>query len=108
MTGNVAQVFLTDDWGRALQGIHTALRPGGSLVFEARCPERHAWQEWAVDVDPVTLDVADIGLLERRQEVTDVGLPFVSFRYTYRFLVNVREAPDRPGREFMFVTERSA
>ncbi|KJE22451.1 Methyltransferase domain [Frankia torreyi] len=140
MTGNVAQVFLTDDdWSRALQGIHTALRPHGHLVFETRRPERHVWEEWVVDVDPVTLDIADIGLVERRLEVTDVSLPFVSFRYTYRFLtdgvvvtsdstlrfrsrgevesslvahgyrvLDVREAPDRPGREFVFVAERAA
>ncbi len=138
MTGNVAQVFPDDDWGQALQGIHTALRPGSHLVFETRRPERRAWEEWAVDVDPVTLDVADIGLVERRQEVTDVCLPFVSFRYIYRFLtdgvivasdstlrfrsrgevesslvangyrvLDVREAPDRPGREFVFIAECS-
>ncbi|WP_163554190.1 class I SAM-dependent methyltransferase [Candidatus Frankia alpina] len=135
MTGNVAQVFLTDDdWAQALQGIHTALRPHGHLAFETRRPEFHAWAQWAVDVDPVTLDIADIGPVERRLEVTDVGLPFVSFRYTYRFLadgvvvtsdstlrfrsrdeveaslvahgyrvLDVREAPDRPGREFVFI-----
>ncbi|WP_235949514.1 SAM-dependent methyltransferase, partial [Candidatus Frankia alpina] len=140
MTGNVAQVFLTDDdWDRALQGIHAALRPHGHLVFETRRPEFHAWAQWAVDVDPVTLDITDIGLVERRLEVTDVGLPFVSFRYTYRFLtdgvvvtsdstlrfrsrgevesslvahgyrvLDVREAPDRPGRELVFIAERSA
>jgi hypothetical protein len=57
---------------RALQGIHTALRPGGHLVFETRRPERRAWEEWAADVEPVTLNIADIGLVERCQEVTDV------------------------------------
>lgn len=42
MTGNVAQVFLTDeDWARALLGIHAALRTRGYLVFETRRPE---WQ----------------------------------------------------------------
>jgi ubiquinone/menaquinone biosynthesis C-methylase UbiE len=36
MTGNVAQVFLTDeDWAQALHAIGTALRPRGYLVFEA-------------------------------------------------------------------------
>jgi SAM-dependent methyltransferase len=39
MTGNVAQVFLTDnDWAQTLQGIHTALRPNGYLVFATRRP----------------------------------------------------------------------
>lgn len=139
MTGNVAQVFLTDDgWRRTLQGIHTALRPGGYLVFEIRRPERRAWEEWAVNAAQITRDVPGIGSVERRLEVTDVSLPLVSFRYTYRFLadgavvtsdstlrfrsrdevetslvangyrvLDVREAPDRPGREFVFIAERA-
>jgi SAM-dependent methyltransferase len=139
MTGNVAQVFLTDaDWGQALAGIHAALRPGGYLVFETRRPERRAWEDWAADAGPVTLDVPGTGSVEQRREVTDVSLPFVSFRYTYRFLadgavitsdstlvfrhrdevessllahgyrvLDVREAPDRPGREFVFIAERT-
>ncbi|MHA6621244.1 class I SAM-dependent methyltransferase [Pseudonocardia sp. DLS-67] len=138
MTGNVAQVFLTDDeWARTLRGIHAALRPAGHLVFETRRPERRAWEEWAVDVAPVTVDVPGTGPVERRFEVTAVDLPLVSFRNSYRFLADgavltssstlrfrgrdeveadlvaqgyrvrdVREAPDRPGREFVFVAER--
>jgi SAM-dependent methyltransferase len=139
MTGNVSQVFLTDnDWAQALQGIHAALRPHGYLVFETRRPERRAWQEWAMDIAPITLDIPGIGPVERRLEVTHVSLPFVSFRYTYRFLtdravvtsdstlrfrshdevesglaangyrvLDVREAPDRPGRELVFIADRS-
>src|SRR6266545_2234587 len=103
-----------------------------------RRSERHAWEEWAADIDPVTLDIPGSGQVERCLAVTDVSLPFVSFRYTYRFLVDgavvtsdstlrfrsrdevesslaangyravdVREAPDRPGREFVFIAERS-
>jgi SAM-dependent methyltransferase len=138
MTGNVAQVFLTDaDWGQALTGIRAALRPGGYLVFETRRPEQRAWEDWAADTGPVTLDIPGTGWIERRHEVTDVSLPFVSFRCTYRFLadgavitsdstlvfrhrdeveasllahgyrvLDVREAPDRPGREFVFIAER--
>lgn len=140
MTGNVAQVFLTDDdWAQTLQAIHAALRPNGCLVFETRRPERRAWQEWAADTDPVTLDIPGIGPVEQRLQVTDVSLPFVSFRHTYRFLadgavvtsestlrfrsrdevesslaangyrvIDVRDAPDRPGREFVFIAERSS
>ena len=139
MTGNVAQVFLTDDdWDRTLRGVRAALRPGGYFVFETRRPEFRAWEEWEQDTDPVTVDVPGAGLVERRMESTDVRLPFVSFRYTYRFLVDgvtvtsestlrfrgrdelesslsghgyrvldVREAPDRPGREFVFVASAS-
>lgn len=139
MTGNVAQVFVTDaEWDRALQGIRRALRLKGNLVFEIRRPEHRAWEQWAADVDPVILDVPGSGPVERRLEVTDVSLPFVSFRYIYRFLVDnvvvtsdstlrfrgrdevelslaangfraidVRQAPDRPDREFVFIAERS-
>ncbi|WP_432923189.1 class I SAM-dependent methyltransferase [Microbispora sp. CA-135349] len=140
MTGNVAQVFLSDDdWTRALRGVRGALRPRGHLVFETRRPERRAWEEWASDTDPVVLDLPEAGVVERRFEVTDVSLPLVSFRYTYTFLSDgavvtsdstlrfrdrdevetslvangyrvrdVREAPDRPGREFVFVAQRTA
>ena len=140
MTGNVAQVFLTDaGWGQALAGIHAALRPGGYLVFETRRPERRAWEDWAADAGPVTLDIPGTGPVEQRREVTDVSLPFVSFRCTYRFLadgavitsdstlvfrhrdeveasllahgyrvLDVREAPDRPRREFVFIADRTS
>src|SRR5690606_32165052 len=47
MTGNVAQVFLTDaDWSATLRGIRQATRPGGRLVFETRDPARRAWESW--------------------------------------------------------------
>lgn len=139
MTGNVAQVFLTDDdWTRTLRGVRSALRPGGHLVFETRRPGYRAWEEWAADCAPVTLEVAGIGPVRRRHEVTAVSLPLVSFRYTFEFLadgtvvtsdstlrfrdrdevetsllgngyqvMDVREAPDRPGREFVFLARRT-
>ena len=89
MTGNVAQVFLTDeDWTRVLRAIGAALRPRGYLVFETRRPERRAWEEWAADTGPVTLDIPGSGPVEQRREVTAVNLPLVSFRYTYRFLAD--------------------
>ncbi|HLV57333.1 MAG TPA: class I SAM-dependent methyltransferase [Natronosporangium sp.] len=47
MTGNVAQVFLTDeDWQATLRAADTVLRPGGRLVFETRDPAAKAWLEW--------------------------------------------------------------
>ena len=139
MTGNVAQVFLTDaDWAHAVAAIGAALRPRGYLVFETRRPERRAWEEWAADAGPVILDVPGCGRVEQRGEVTAVHLPLVSFRYTYTFLadgavlishstlrfrgrdelesslaaqgfrvLDVRDAPDRPGREFVFIAERT-
>ena len=139
MTGNVAQVFLTDEgWARVLRAIGAALRPRGYLVFETRRPERRAWEEWAADTGPVTLDIPGSGPVEQRREVTAVNLPLVSFRYTYRFLadgavvtsdstlrfrgldelesslaaedyqvLDVREALDRPGREFVVIAQRA-
>jgi ubiquinone/menaquinone biosynthesis C-methylase UbiE len=139
MTGNVAQVLLADDdWAQTLQGIYAALRPGGCLTFETRRPERRAWEDWATTYAPVTLDVPGIGAVARSYELTSVDLPYVSFRFTYRFLadgtvltsdstlrfrshdevastlsahgyrvLDVREAPDRPGREFVFIAQRT-
>ena len=140
MTGNVAQVFLGDeDWARVLRSVGAALRPGGYLVFETRRPERRAWEQWAADTGPVTVDLPGTGPVEQRREVTRVDLPLVSFRYTYTFLadgtvitsdstlrfrgreelesslaahgyqvLDVRDAPDRPGLEFVFITQRTA
>jgi SAM-dependent methyltransferase len=139
MTGNVAQVFLTEhDWAKTVQGVHAALRPDGYFVFETRRPERRAWEEWAADAAHFVLDIPGIGPVQQRREVTHVSLPFVSFRYTYKFLVDgvvitsdstlrfrsrdevestlvthgyrvldVREAPDRPGRELVFIAQRT-
>jgi ubiquinone/menaquinone biosynthesis C-methylase UbiE len=137
MTGNVAQVFLGDDWTATLHGIRGALRDSGYLVFETRRPERRAWEEWAADNGPLIRTVPGIGQVERRMEVTRVALPYVSFRYTYTFAsdglevrsdstlrfrsraeveesladngfttLDVRDAPDRPGREYVFVAQR--
>lgn len=139
MTGNVAQVFVSDEeWARTLRAIGDALRPGGHLVFETRRPERRAWEGWAADTEPVTRDVPGVGVVRRWLEVTAVNPPLVSFRYAYRFasgdgesvtsdstlrfrgreevesslaaqgfrVMAVRDAPDRPGLEFMFVAER--
>ncbi|MGI9157265.1 MAG: class I SAM-dependent methyltransferase [Marmoricola sp.] len=138
MTGNVAQVFLTDDgWYATLAGLRDALREEGHLVFETRRPECRAWEEWAVDTGPLVRDVLGEGMVEQRREVTEVALPYVSFRFTYTFAsdghvvtsdstlrfrsrdeieeslsvsgfstLEVREAPDRPGREFVFIAQR--
>lgn len=135
MTGNVAQVFLTDDdWTRTLSAVRNALRPGGHFVFETRRPERRIWEEWAEDDDRTVVELPETGRVERVFALTDVRLPFVSFRLTYRFLaddtvitsdstlrfrdhdeltesltatgfrvLDVRDAPDRPGCELVFV-----
>jgi SAM-dependent methyltransferase len=138
MAGNVVQQISTDeDWAATLDGIHAALRPGGHLVFETRRPARRAWEDWPGD--PVTLTVPDVGPVTRSLALTDVRLPYVSFRCDYRFhaddttvtsdstlrfrdqdevaddltahgyhVLDVRDAPDRPGREFVFLARRGA
>ena len=140
ITGNVAQVFLTDqDWIATLRGIRASLTLHGFLVFETRRPERRAWYDWALDTEPVIRDLPGVGQVEQRSEVTDVVLPLVSFRQWYRFVRDdqvisssstlrfrsrdeienslasagfavseVRDAPDRPGQEYVFIAKRSA
>jgi SAM-dependent methyltransferase len=139
MTGNVAPVLITDEeWTRTLHAVHAALRPGGYLVFETRRPERRVWEEWAAVTEAVILDIPGSGPVERHREVTNVSLPLVSLRDTYKFLadgavvtsdstrrfrsrdevdsslaacsyrvLDVRQAPDRPGREYVFIAQRT-
>ncbi len=86
MTGNVAQVFLTDDdWQMSLSGIRAALRPGGRLVFETRDPARKAWLGWHPDQTRRTTEIPWVGQVETWCEVTEVRDSLVSFRWSYRF-----------------------
>ncbi|BEL04906.1 class I SAM-dependent methyltransferase [Actinoplanes sichuanensis] len=136
MTGNVAQVFLTDtDWNTTLQTIFGLLRPGGHLVFETRRPEYRVWDEWAHRRSE-TRDVPGIGEVRHDFQLTDVRLPYVSFRDTYTFadgdvltsdstlrfrdrheldagltaagfrITDVRQAPDRPAMQRVFLCEK--
>jgi SAM-dependent methyltransferase len=138
MTGNVAQVFLTDSsWESVLSAAHDALRPGGRLVFETRNPAREAWRSWHRAHTFVRADVAGIGELSTWQDLLHVDGEYVTFRSTTVFdsdgaelasestlrfrtrdavsqsllaagftVDEVRDAPDRPDREFVFVATR--
>jgi SAM-dependent methyltransferase len=140
MTGNVAQVFLTDEeWASTLRGAYAALRPGGRLVFETRDPARKAWLEWNRQHSEARTEIPGVGDVQTWVEVTDVSGDLVSFRSTIAFLrdgdvltsdstlrfrshvevedslaaagfvaVEVRDAPDRPGRELVFIAQRPA
>jgi SAM-dependent methyltransferase len=135
MTGNVAQVFLTDsDWNRTLAAIRWAMHRSGTLVFETRDPDRCGWEDWTTSQTRQTYDIARVGRVEYSVDVTDVSLPLVSFQSTYRFercgevltsestlrfrtedevresltangfvVQAVRDAPDRPGKELVFI-----
>lgn len=138
MTGNVAQVFLSDeDWRTVLGVAHAALRPRGALVFEVRDPGRRAWETWDRDVTERRTRVPDVGWVRTWTELTAVELPFVSFRHVFEFervsnvltsdstlrfrsheeivdslertgftLADVRDAPDRPSLELVFIADR--
>ena len=138
MTGNVAQVFVTDDeWLTTLRSIRAALRPGGHLVFETRDPARRGWLEWDREQTETTDDVPGVGVVRSWCDLLDVSGPLVTFRASFVFesdgtlltshstlrfrerdeveaslatagyvVEGVRDAPDRPGREFVFVARR--
>jgi SAM-dependent methyltransferase len=140
MTGNVAQVFVSDEgWAAVLGAAFRALRPGGRLVFETRDPARKAWLGWNRADSYVRTVVPGAGGVRRWAEVTAVSGELVSFRSTYVFESDgavltsdstlrfrsrgavlaslaaagftadeIRDAPDRPGLEFVFVASRPA
>jgi SAM-dependent methyltransferase len=138
MTGNVAQVFVTDqDWAAVLDGARAAVRPGGHLVFETRDPARQAWRAWDREHATARAGLPGGGAVEAWPEVTEVSGALVSFRHTFVFddgetlhshstlcfrgrdeiaaalrsagftVTGVRDAPDRPGAEFVFVARRN-
>ncbi len=139
MTGNVAQVFLSDEsFAKTLVGIRKALQPNGHLVFEVRDPSKKAWLEWTREKTYELINVPSIGDVEGWCDVTDISGELVSFRLTYVFrsdgqivtsdstlrfrecaaieellkksgfvVREVRDAPDRPGKEFVFISKLS-
>lgn len=134
MTGNVAQVFVDDaDWHSTLEAVRGCLRPDGWFVFETRRPEARAWEGWGHADVPV--DLGDGRTATVSMTVTEVAGALVTFdsglsvdgetlesTSTLRFrerseltddlarhgfeVLEVRDAPDRPGKEDVFVTRR--
>lgn len=139
MTGNVAQVLITDElWLETLSQIRKVLNEKGHLVFEVRDPSQKAWLCWNRENTYQKLDIPEIGEVDGWCEVTEVSQQLVSFRWTYVFasdgqvitsdstlrfrekaeiektLINsgfmvreIRDAPDRPGKEFVFMASRT-
>jgi SAM-dependent methyltransferase len=86
MTGNVAQVFLTDaEWEQVLNSLHGAVRRAGWLVFESRDPARRAWEAWTRGQTYRELHVPTVGRVDTWIELVEVHEPFVSFRHTFHF-----------------------
>jgi ubiquinone/menaquinone biosynthesis C-methylase UbiE len=135
MTGNAAQVFVTDEeWMSTLRECRDVIRPGGRLVFEVRDPSKEAWKDWNREQSYQVIEAPEIGKVEKWVDLIDVQLPLVSFRQTFIFqrdgtvltsdstlrfrskseivdslftanlpVEDIREAPDRPGLEFVFI-----
>ncbi|MFE7405352.1 class I SAM-dependent DNA methyltransferase [Isoptericola sp. NPDC057559] len=122
-----------DDWAATLRGVRAALAPGGRLVFETRDPARRYWERWTREHTHARTDVPGFGVVESWTDLLEVSLPLVTFRGTFvlpdgrvlhsdstlRFrghdeltaslddggfvVEQVRDAPDRPGLEWVFV-----
>jgi SAM-dependent methyltransferase len=129
LTGNAAQAIVEDgDWHRTLACVHGVLVRDGWFVFETREPSVRAWESWNRENSYAVVDG-----IESWEEVTRVELPLVTFDSTTVFpdgtrvvatstlrfrdrdeveadlrangftVADVRDAPDRPGRELVFL-----
>ena len=132
-TGNAAQAIVEDaDWHRTIEAAHSALVQDGYFVFETREPSMRAWESWNREESYALVDG-----VESWEEVTRVEWPLVTFdstivfpdgarvvaTSTFRFreraeveadlrsggftVADVRDAPDRPGRELVFLARRT-
>ncbi len=125
-------------WNATLRSVYDALRPGGYLVFETRDPAAEAWRDWNREASFGVTGVHGLGAVESWLEVTEAAVPLVTFRgicvfpdgevltsestlrfreraevaaalVTHGYVVDdVRDAPDRPGRELVFFARRPA
>jgi SAM-dependent methyltransferase len=121
------------EWDAALHGIREALAAGGRLVFETRDPAKEAWRGWVRELTYIDTIVDGVGRVRTWTDLVDATPPLVTFAdtlvlpdgetlhstSTLRFRTRVeveeslgragfavdevRDAPDRPGREFVFV-----
>jgi SAM-dependent methyltransferase len=125
-----------EEWAATLRGVRAALRPGGHLAFETRVPQRQAWEwdrarthvredMPGVGVVETWCEVTDVSgdlVSFRWTFVFDSDGAVLTSDSTLRFrhraeveaslgaagfdVVEVREAPDRPGREMVFLVRR--
>lgn len=124
------------EWETTLSGVYDALRPGGYLVFETRDPAFKGWEEWNRAASYRLTEIDGVGAVESWVDLLAIDGPLISFRSTRVFpggdrltsdstlrfrkpdevrsqLVahsylaeDVRGAPDRPGRQFVFFARR--
>ena len=97
MTGNVAQVLVSDDdWAGTLDAVRACLRPNGWIVFETRLPRVRDEQGW--DAGPIAVMVRGGTDVVVSRTVTEVEPPLVTVTSTAGIDGEVRDAPDRPAR----------
>ena len=85
MTGNVFQVFLTDEGIRTvLAAARAHLVPGGRLAFETRNAVAREWEEWTAD-DVDVVEVPGVGTVEIAYRWTVATMPLVTFETIHRF-----------------------
>lgn len=124
------------EWGSTLSAVYDTLLPGGHLVFETRDPAFRGWEEWNRASSYKAVEIAGVGPIENWVELIAVHGAIVSFRTTCVFpdgnvltsesalrfrkrdevqsqlvahgyvVEEVRDAPDRPGRELVFIASR--
>lgn len=120
-------------WHATLSGVRKAIRVGGYLIFETRDPAFRGWQKWTRDesisitdtlAGPVehwveltevafplvsfrhsyrflhTEDIVTSDSTLRFRDRDEITAELASHGFTVE---DVRDAPDRPGREFVFV-----
>ncbi|MEZ5193105.1 MAG: class I SAM-dependent methyltransferase [Nocardioides sp.] len=81
MTGNVAQVFLSDEaWLATLRAVRDRLAADGHLVYETRRVEDRAWQRWSCTPYEASATV-EVSAWFTWCGVIEVDLPLVSFRF---------------------------
>ena len=120
-------------WHATLASIRAVLDEDGHLIFETRDPEFRGWEEWTLDESMSTVDTVAgpvqywveltevaLPLVSFRQSyhflatgevlTSDSTLRFrdrgeiIAALTAHGFTVEeVRDAPDRPGREFVFI-----
>ena len=125
-----------DEWAATLGAVFSTLRPGGWFVFEARDPAQRAWRGWNRKDTYESVSLLDGATVDTWVDVTTVTGQLVTFRSYFQFgeddtliststlrfrerpeietsvkaagltLIDVRGAPDRPGSEFVYLTQR--
>ncbi len=129
-------IVTDEDWESTLRAAFAVLPAGGHLVFETRVPEVQAWRSWNRADSRQFTEVPGFGVVEHWYDLIEVAGPLVTFagtcvfedgtrqsttstlRFRSReevsaalatagFLVDeIRDAPDRPGRELVFIARR--